>query len=54
MDLLTLAKMERDKHLFGEQKFIKKYGIKWSAIAEVREILIKKEEKTRRAKWKNY
>ena len=48
MDLLTLAKMERDKHLFGEQKFIKKFDIKWNQIKEIREILIEKEEQRRK------
>ena len=43
-ELLDLARMERDKHLFGEQKFIKKYGMKWNEIKKIRENLIAKAE----------
>jgi hypothetical protein len=36
--------MERDKHIFGESKFIKKYGMKWNEIKKIRENLIAKAE----------
>jgi hypothetical protein len=43
-ELLDLARMERDKHIFGESKFIKKYGMKWNEIKKIREKLIAKAE----------
>jgi len=43
-EMLDLARMERDKHIFGESKFIKKYGIKWHEIKKMRENLIAKAE----------
>ena len=43
-ELLDLARMERDKHIFGESKFIKKYGMKWNEIKKIRENLIAKAE----------
>ena len=43
-EMLDLARMERDKHIFGESKFIKKYGMKWNEIKKIRENLIAKAE----------
>ena len=43
-ELLKLAKMERDKHLFGEAKFFIKYGVNWNDIKGVRKMLIAKAE----------
>jgi hypothetical protein len=43
-ELLDLARMERDKHLFGEQKFKEIHGIGWNEIKKIRENLIAKAE----------
>ena len=43
-ELLKLAKMERDKYLFGEAKFFIKYGVNWNDIKGVRKMLIAKAE----------
>ena len=41
-ELLKLAKMERDKHLFGEAEFFLKYGVNWNDIKGIRNELIAK------------
>ena len=43
-ELLDMARMERDKHIFGEQKFKEIHGIGWNEIKKIRENLIAKAE----------